>query len=258
MSLSSPLRSFELDETNPQNSLIWNTIYKEGEDFSFGDPTEVKKGRWVYSTVAFRKKALEDMNKGIMPDAWDFNGAAVKEYGKQFFDKSTWYAHVYSYAARLMEYEITNPDYPTKVWQLFLYLLKHWKIPPLTVKINQLEYMREQLREAFDNDIQTTRIIAITFRPGEDYYRPDIPCFQIAQVFPLGGRKVSIRYFFRSHDYAHGINANGYYLNNGFLKEVINPVGGKLVETIFTSAVAHLYNNDFSLIEKSIENTEGY
>ncbi len=248
----SPLKCFELDDTNAQNNLIWNTLYKEGSDFVFGDPTEIKKGRWAYSTVAFRGKALDDMNAGIMPDAWDFTGQAVKEYGKQFFDKSTWYAHVYSYAARLMEYEIANPDYPQKVWQLFLFLLKNWKLPPLTIKVNQLAYMKEQLIEAFENDIQTTRIIGITFRPGEDYYRPDIPCLQVAQLFPIGGRKVSARYYYRSQDFVHGLNANGYYLNNGFLKEVIEPAGGRLVETIFTSAVGHLYNNDFSLVEKVI------
>jgi len=248
----SPLKYFELGDTNAQNNMIWNTIYKEGSDFIFGDPTELKKGRWVYSTVAFRGKALDDMNAGIMPDAWDFTGQAVKEYGKQFDDREAWKKHVYAYAQRLMEYKIPNPEYPTSVWEFGKYLLKHWSLPPVTFTVNQLDHMRELLTEAIQTGIQSTRIIAITYRPGEDYAYNDIPCFQLTQAFLLGGAKVSLRYVFRSHDYCHGINANGYYLNNGMLKHVVNPAGGRLVETVFTSMVAHLYDNDLSLVEKVI------
>lgn len=248
------IKNFENDDRNILNFDIWNTEYNQGEDFTFGDLEETKTGRRIYRTVAFRNKALIDMNAGIMPDAWDFKGQAVKEYGKQFFDKESWYIHVYSYAARLLEYEITNPDYPKKFWALVAYLLKYWKVPPLTIKINQLDHMREQLIEAVRSGIQSTRIIGITYRPGEDYKNADIPCLQFTQVLPLGGSKVASIYFYRSQDDAHGLWANGYYLNNGLLKYVIEPAGCRLVETIFTTSVAHLYKNDFSLVEKELAN----
>lgn len=244
--------SFENPDRNPLNSDMWNTIYKEGEDFVFGDPLEIKHGKQIYGTVAFRGKALADVNAGIMPDAWDFKGMAVKEYGKQFDDQEAWEKSVYSYAKRLLKYEITNPDYPKTLWALFIFLLRHLRMPPLTIEVNQLKHMREQLKECLETGIQSTRIIAITFRPGEDYQHTDIPCLQVVQVFPLGEKKVSTRYSFRSHDWGHGIWPNAYYLNNGILKHVIEPVGGRLVETIFTSNVAHLYNNDFSMVEKVI------
>jgi thymidylate synthase len=247
-----PIKTFDSENKDILNHNIWFTEYNYGKDFVFGDPAERKEGKRIYRTVVFRGKALEDINRGIMPDAWDFRGEAVKEYGKQFFDKSSWYVHVYSYAARLMEYEITNPDYPKSFWSLGFYILTHFKMPELTIKIDQLKHMREQLIEAFKTGIQSTRIIGITFRPGEDYKRSDIPCLQFVQVFPLGGLKVATIYFYRSQDDGNALFANAHYLNNGLLKYVIEPAGGKLVETIFTSSIAHLYKNDFSMIEKEL------
>jgi thymidylate synthase len=71
-------------------------------------------------------------------------------------------------------------------------------------------------------------------------------------VFPLGGRKVSTIYYYRSQDDTNGLMANAHYLNNGLLRHVIEPAGGRLVETIFTTAIAHLYKTDFSTIEKEL------
>lgn len=244
--------TFENPDRNPLNYDMWSKIYKDGQDFKFGDPLEIKYGKQIYGTVAIRSQALADMNAGIMPDGWDFKGMSVKEYGKQFDNQEAWEKSVYSYAKRLMKYEIPNPDYPKTLWSLFMSILRRLKMPPLTIEVNQLKHMREQLIEALDTGIQSTRIVGITLRPGEDYLSPDIPCLQCAQVFPLGGSKVSTRYYFRSQDYGHGIWANGYYLNNGILKHVIEPAGARLVETIFTSAVAHLYRNDFDMVEKVV------
>jgi thymidylate synthase len=247
-----PIKTFTSEDKDILNHNIWYTEYNYGKDFVFGDPTEIKHGKRIYRTVAFRGKALEDINAGNMPEAWDFKGDAVREYGKQFFDRKSWYIHEYSYAARLLEYEITNPNYPKTFLGLLGYVLCHLKMPPLTVKVDQLKRMREQLIEAFKNDIQSTRIIGITFRPGEDYLRNDIPCLQFVMVFPLGGRKVSTIYYYRSQDDTNGLMANAHYLNNGLLRHVIEPAGGRLVETIFTTAIAHLYKTDFSTIEKEL------
>ena len=236
----------DLDELNSE---IWYTVDEEGQPLVFGDAKEKKFAKWLTSNVVIEGEALEKLRKGIMPVGWLFRGEMVKGYIEQFDDEEMWKGFEYTYAERLLKYEIPNPDYPETVRGMLWYVLTHFKVPPKSVRVNQLKHMREQLKEAFDLDLQSTRIVADLGQPHLDWKINDIPCLRQIQVLPLPGRKVEVHFLFRSHDYTNGVMANMAMLINAINKHVVAPAGGLIVKVVLTSWVAHLYDNDASMFK---------
>lgn len=240
----------DLDELNSE---IWYTVDEEGQPLVFGDATEKKYAKWLTSNVIIEGEALDKLRKGIMPVGWLFRGEMVKGYIEQFDNEEMWKGFEYTYAERLLKYEVPNPDSPETVLEMLWYILTKFKIPPKTVRVNQLDHMKEQLKEAFDLEIQSTRIVADLGQPHIDWNINDIPCLRQIQLLPLPGRKVEAHFLFRSHDYGNGYGANMAMLINAINKHVIAPAGGLLVKVVLTSWVAHLYDNDFNMIEPIIK-----
>lgn len=235
------------------NAEIWSTIDSEGQPLVFGDATERKKAKWLTSNVVFEGEPLEKLRRGEMPDGWLFRGDMVKGYIEQFDNEEMWKGFEYTYAERLLKLEIPNPDIPTTVRGMLWYILTKWKVPPKTIRINQLEHMREQLKEAFKLGIQSTRIVADLGLPHTDWELRDIPCLRAIQVFPLPGHKVEVHFLFRSHDYGNGMAANMAMLINAVNKHVVAPAGGIISKVVLTSWVAHLYDIDGSMTEPIIK-----
>lgn len=246
------VKIFDNPKHDPLNKDIWSTVYFEGEPLTFGDSTEKKYARWLTSNIVLEGEALEAINRGEMPAGWEFKGSMVKAYKEQFDNKAMWTGFIYTYAERLLEFEIPNPKYPKSIISMLGYLLRHFKSPSPTVRINQLEHMREQLKEAFKTGIQSTRIIATTFQQWNDWDQSDIPCLLAVQLVPLPGNQVEAHYLFRSHDLGNGWGANLHMLNNAMIEHVIRPAGGLLKKVVCTSWVAHLYENDMSMVEKVV------
>lgn len=244
---------FQASTLDQLNRNIWEMIYNHGEPLTFGDPAEIKKARYIYSTVVFEGETLDSVNRGIMPKGWLFTGQCVQTYKEQFDNRQLWKGFEYTYAQRLLEYEIPNPEYPTSIPEMLSYIFWNRKLPPHTLKLNQLEHMKDQLLHARETGIQSTRIIAITLQPHLDYYSNDIPCLQVIQILLLPGGMAEIHYLFRSHDYGNGLMANLCQLNNAMIKHVLIPAGVALKRVIVTSWVAHLYENDMSMIEKVVK-----
>jgi thymidylate synthase len=244
--------SIDITDLNEGNKALWQTIEDKGKPLTYGDATERKKAKYIYCTVSFSGPALRDLTSGIMPDAWLFRGKMVSEYVKQFDDPEAWKLHEYSYADRLLNYEAPNPDYPKSLFGIISYAIRNRRMPSTTIKINQLNHMRDQLLESFKLGIQSTRIVAITLQPHLDYGHADIPCLQEIQVFPVGGNAVEIHYVFRSHDYTNGLMANMAYLNNGIINHVLKPCGADLKKVVVTSQIAHLYDADGSVVEMGL------
>lgn len=246
------VKVFKNSKSTPLNKDIWDTVYNEGDPLIFGDSNEKKYARWLTSNIVLEGEALEDINRGDMPEGWEFKGSMVKAYKEQFDNKELWRGFVYTYAQRLLECEIPNPDYPKTALSMLWYFLIHFELPSKTIIVNQLEHMKEQLIEAFDTGIQSTRIISTTFQQWNDWGQSDIPCFLVVQLFPLPGRQVEAHYLFRSHDLGNGWAANIHMLDNAMIEHVIRPAGGILKRVVCTSWVAHLYENDMSMVEKVV------
>lgn len=244
---------FQDGNSNVLNKNIWSTVYHNGQCLRFGDPSEIKYAKWLTSNIVLEGEALEAINRGEMPDGWEFKGSMVRAYKEQFENRDMWKGFIYTYAQRLLECEIPNPAYPKTFFSMIGYVFKNFRLPPQTITVNQLDHMREQLKEAFGTGIQSTRIIATTFQQWKDWGQSDIPCFLVVQLFPLPGNLVEAHYLFRSHDLANGWGANLYGLNNFFIERVIKPAGGTLSKVVCTSWVAHLYDTDESMYMKVVE-----
>lgn len=235
----------DLDDLNAE---AWTTICLEGQKLRFGDPSEIKYAKWLTSNIVIEGEPLEKLRRGIMPEGWLFRGEMVKGYVEQFDNEEMWKGFEYTYAERLLKYEIPNPDYPETLGGILKYYVKNgFNLPPKTIRVNQLAHMCEQLKEAFANDIQSTRIMADLGQPHLDWKINDIPCLRQIQVFPLPGHKVEVHFLFRSHDYGNGYGANMAMLINAINKHVVAPAGGLISKVVLTSWVAHLYDNDSNM-----------
>ena len=245
---------FNGSDLDKLNAKIWYTIDNEGRTLVFGDRSERKYAKWLTSNVEIEGEALDLLRRGVMPEGWLFRGDMVKGYVEQFDNRDMWKGFEYTYAERLLEYEVPNPEYPKTKWELFKYLVKHGgQLPPITIRINQMDHMCEQLKEAFALDIQSTRIVADTAQPHIDWHINDIPCLRAIQVLPLPGRKVEAHLLFRSHDYGNGYGPNLAMLINAINNHVVLPAGGVISKVVLTSWVAHLYDTDESMYRPIVE-----
>lgn len=235
------------------NAEAWTAINDEGQPLVFGDATEKKHAKWLTANMIIEGEALNKLRRGIMPDGWLFRGDMVKGYIEQFDNRDLWKGFEYTYAERLLEFEIPNPDYPDTVSGMLYYMMRNLKVPPKTIRVDQMQHMKEQLIEAFELGIQSTRIVADTGLPHLDWGSADIPCLREIQLLPLPGRKVEAHLLFRSHDYGNGYGANLAMLINAIINHIISPAGGILSGVVLTSWVAHLYDTDASMYVPIVE-----
>lgn len=245
---------FKGEDLDLLNAGMWYTIDRRGQPLVFGDKTEKKFAKWLTSNVVIEGEALEKLRKGIMPDGWLFRGEMVRGYIEQFDNKELWKGFEYTYAERLLEYEIPNPDYPKTLWGIIKhYVASGFTLPSQTVRINQMQHMCDQLKESFALGIQSTRIVADTAQPHIDWEINDIPCLRAIQILPLPGHQVEVHFLFRSHDYCNAYGANLAMLINAINKHVVLPAGGTISKIVLTSWVAHLYNSDESTYKPVVE-----
>lgn len=245
---------FENEDLDALNAEVWAYIESNGQPLVFGDATERKTAKWITSNIVFGKKVIDKLKRGIMPEGWLFRSDMVKGYIEQFDNEEMWKGFEYTYAERLLKLEIPNPDIPETALGMLKYMATHWgKVPPKTIRVNQLAHMCEQLKEAFALDIQSTRIMADLGLPHVDWYINDIPCLRAIQVLPLPGKQVEVHFLFRSHDYGNGYGANMAMLINAINKHVVFPAGGVISKVVLTSWVAHLYDTDESMYRPIVE-----
>lgn len=253
LSENDTVKIFRVSDLDMGNAEMWTTIVDEGQPLVFGDKTEIKHALWLTSNAVFEGEALNALRKGEMPEGWLFCGNMVRGYIDQFDNEEMWKGFEYTYAERLLKFEVPNPDVPKTVLGMFFYVLRHLKLPPQTKRINQMKHMREQLIEAFNTGIQSTRIVADLGQPHLDWGTADIPCLRCIQILPLPGNKVEVHLLFRSHDYGNGIMPNLAMLINAINKHVVLPAGGVISKVVLTSWVAHLYDTDASMYEPIVE-----
>lgn len=241
--------SSDLDYLNHQ---LWETIMTYGRPLVFGGPGKPPKyAHHIHATVQVYGEALDRLMDGDMPHGWWYRGQAVREYMQQFDDSANWDKYEYTYGQRLQRYRVTNPYFSRPWWRRALEWLSATRIP-VEIEVNQLDYMRDMLTWSIESGIANQRIVAITYRPGEDEYKEDEPCLQVAKVSLLQDGECSLECAYRSHDYGNGWAANGAYLTSGFSRNVIEPAGGTLKELIFDSMSAQIYKNDLSMIYEEI------
>lgn len=229
-----PIKFFSSDDINKLNEDIWRTIYTKGNDFHFGGAEEVKDAREVFAVIQIYGKALQDLYEGKLPKGWKFGEAANKVYIEMLKnpDKGD---QPYTYGERLHSYYVSVSDS----------FSRHH------VCVNQVENIKEALKESIETGIQSNRIVFVIWNPLDiKMENPD--CFNWGQLRVSEGNKVSIRIVFRSNDAGNAVFANMGAVIRVFVDEAINPAGGELEEVIWTAASEHIYLTDFDMVENLV------
>lgn len=248
----SPCFLYSSDNLDALNHQLWSDIVHHGRPLEFGGPGEkVKHAQHIHATVQVYGDALSRLMEGDMPHGWWYRGPAVREYMRQFDDPANWDKYEYTYGQRLQQYKVVNPYFSRPWWRRAWNWMMASSVP-VEIEVNQLDYMRDMLQWSIESGVSNQRIVAITYRPGEDPYKEDEPCLQVAKASLLQGNECSLEACFRSHDYGNGWAANAAFLTSGFNRNVIEPAGGVLKEFILDSMSAQLYRGDESMVYDEI------
>lgn len=221
------IKTFSSDDIDALNAEMWRTIYQKGNPLMFGSKNEPKAAREVFAVVQMYGKALEKLYNGVLPKGWRFGKAANKVYIEMLKDPEKG-EQPYTYGQRLHDYPLDDIS-----------------------GVDQTVTITNALYDAIESEIQTNRIVGIIWHVT-DHVLKDPPCFQWFQLRTSEKNKVSLRVLFRSHDYGNANFANFGAIIRAFQDEVIRPAGGILEELICVSTSAHLYNNDFDMVENLI------
>lgn len=232
----SVIKTFSGDNIDKLNEDLWRTIYNKGNDLHFGSSDEPKDAKEIFAVVQVYGKALQDLYDGRLPKGWKFGEAAQKIYIEMLKDPDKG-EQPYTYGQRL--HNISE-------WCGF-----EEEGVAYCGYMNQIESIRDELKFTIDEGIQSNRICLVIWIPS-DMSLDNPPCFQWAQVRVSERNKVSIRILFRSHDYGNACFANWGAIIRCFVDEVITPAGGELEELICVSTSAHVYENDFDMVEALI------
>jgi len=246
-----PIKVFSSNDINKLNEEIWRMIYTKGNDFHFGGAEEVKEAREVYAVIQLYGKALKDLYEGKLPKGWKFGEAANKVYIEMLKnpDKGD---QPYTYGERLHRY-------PTWDGSSFLNCVEAYNTGEESFCeefdgcefINQVENVRDALKESIETGIQSNRIVFTIWNPLDiKMQNPD--CFNWGQLRVSDGNKVSIRIVFRSNDAGNAVFANMGAVIRVFVDEAITPAGGELEEVIWTATSEHIYLTDFDMVEALI------
>lgn len=225
------IRFFKSDNIDELNVALWNAIYSKGSPLHFGSVDEPKDAREIFAVVQVYGKALQDLYEGQLPKGWKFGEAAQKIYIEMLKDPDKG-DQPYTYGERLHVYRVSVSDSYTRYH----------------IIINQIETVREALKESIKTGIQSNRICGVLWNPT-DIKLKDPPCFQWFQIRLSEKNKISLRILFRSNDAGNAVFANMGAVIRCFEDEVIQPTGGELEEVIWVATSEHIYNNDFDMVE---------
>lgn len=222
--------------------IIWQDaieyILKHGQIREFGGGTERKKAYDTSINFLLNEHAVEDaLNGRVHPDDPFATPRKLKEYLKEYqhgFDASVF---DYTYRNRLEEgfcYRRQN------VINALSYNFK---------PIDQLEILRNGLKEQIEEQLGSNRNIAVLYHPGIDNFSNlSKPCFNEILVRwegEINGQDyVSVHTLFRSHDIGVGWNSNNYGISNMINNEVVLPNDCKILYWDEKNFSAHVYVND--------------
>lgn len=244
-----PIRVFSGTDINTLNEELWRYIYTKGNDIKFGSVDEPKDAREIFAVIQVYGQALKDLYNGKLPKGWKFGEAANKIYIEMLKDPEKG-EQPYTYGERLHHYPIWDGSrYENEIEDLYIIGKSHMEIGFDGFEyINQIETVRDALKESIESGIQSNRICGVIWNPA-DMNLKDPPCFQHFQARITEGNKVSLRIYFRSNDATNAVFANMGAVIRVFVDEVITPAGGILEEVIWTATSEHIYRNDFDTVE---------
>lgn len=116
--------------------------------------------------------------------------------------------------------------------------------------IDQLNYMKDNLKYQINNNILSNRNQIITWDPKIDINHKASPCLQNVWVRYLGNQNVEVHWHFRSRDLYGAWQANIIALINMLNREIIKPNHCKIIKIIDYCDSLHIYENDINDAKK--------
>ena len=223
------IRLFEGSDIDKLYHDITKCIITEGSTLKFGSQREVKYSREIFAVVQLYGKAIDDILAGKTPKDFIWSGQKIKELQRSFIE------------------DVTNP---AGFSYTYGELLKNYPMGGGKT-FNQLHAAKESLGYDIRHDIQSNRNVGVLWNPifmGND----NCPCFDLYQIRYLGGNKVSLVLFFRSHDYASALYANLCSIAYAFNYFVFAPNLCVIEEIIVISTSGHIYEGDSQLAEELV------
>jgi len=226
--------------------IVWQDaieyILKHGTIMEFGGENERKKAYDSSINFYLTKDAVKQALDGqVHPDDPFATPKKLKEYLKEYrrgFDASVF---DYTYLDRL-----TNGFSYRREDQLYFGENRlSYRFKP----IDQLEILKNGLREQIDDELPSNRNIAILYNPGIDNYSGlSRPCFNeilIRWEGEIDGQNyASVHTLFRSHDIGVGWNSNMYGIGNMIYSEVMLPNDCEILYWNEKNFSAHIYLGD--------------
>ena len=227
---STPITVIASQDMNEANSKMLKFICAAGKKLEFGDKTEEKFAWEAHVTLQLTGKVLEECYNGKAPNYFPFGPGAVREYQLEYFDMLKCSSFVYHYKIRLEDFRAKVEDYNG---------------------INQMQYLREGVRQSILDELNTNRLVAVLWNPATDEGEREVPCFNWCQLRRIRGDLFRLEILYRSWDVtATWSNLAG--LIKYFVDEVFEPAGGKLCEVIITGTSTHIYRHDFDYAKKVV------
>lgn len=118
--------------------------------------------------------------------------------------------------------------------------------------IDQLQIMRNGLREQCMGDVSSNYCQAITWEPEIDNGILSTPCLQKIQARYVGNHGVDIHFSWRSRDLWGAAQANLVALIECLNREVVKPNDCKIVRIVDFSDSLHIYENDLDEVRTKI------
>jgi len=220
------IKLFEGSDIDKLYHDITKCIITEGTELKFGNQQEIKYAREIFAVVQVYGKAIDDILAGKTPKDFIWSGEKVKELQRTFIE------------------DVLNP---AGFEYTYGELLKGYPMPDGS-RFDQLHAAKEALKYDVSHDIQGNRIVGVIYHPMFNNISSK-PCFGYFQVRYLGNNKVSLVFFFRSHDYGSALWGNICSIGYAFNYFVVAPNLCIIDEIIVVSTSGHIYENDSELAE---------
>ena len=221
------IRFFDGDNIDVLYHDVTKAIVTEGTTLKFGSQREVKYARELFIVLQVYGKAIYDILAGKTPKGFIWSGQKIKEFQRSFIED------IINPAGFEYTYGELLKNYPMGGGKTF----------------DQLHAAKEALAYDRNHDIQSNRNVGVLWNPMF-VSNDNCPCFNLFQIRYLGGNKVSLVLFFRSHDYSDAIWANLCSIAYAFNYYVFAPNLCTIEEVIVISTSAHFYEHSSQQAEE--------
>lgn len=214
-------------------------VLEHGVDIVFGDVKEPKHALDSCQLIELSGNAIEQIKAGEVHPDFYFNDNLLHEYCdkftrrhlKEYNGMSVKERAVYIYFDRLANYPIDGGDV-------------------LSSSIDQIEVVRDGLREQIESGIDSNRTQAITWIPRVDARSNEPPCWQRLWVRYVGNGLVDVHLDWRSRDLFKAWPANMVAIVDMLYREVMIPNNCDITRILDFSDSLHIYETDMDDVLK--------